>query len=904
MLASLRSRTALENQPSIAAKLLAIVCGLLSLGCLVGTGCKTLTIPAINPNGGTVFSGQSTTLVSPHGANNGYPAQGPSYQTPPEPKKCMHGVPTGTDGKSGHQCKLCKGGATSSADAARARCGELLLTPTKLVAPVGGEVILLAGICGKDGMLVTGEPIEWMLSPESVGQIIDVGDNNQSQRQHLFKKHKNAPDTGKLDVDFARGRTSSEPGKITRGTARTQDDLPIRMGQTWLSLSSPSEGVSKVTVMAPESEAWDKRRQTATIYWVDARWEFPQPQQSTSGQPITLVTKVSKADGLVPAEGWIVRYRSLNPEVARFLPQYGEVFEKYVDRNGNAVVELVNMLQPNSISKANASALIEVEVVRPGQSSENMPELPLGRGTVQVTWSSAELNLSVAGPEVAVPAQPLAYTATLENDGYAQAENVVLTAAVPNGMNIQSVTPKPTRRTGNSMSWDVGVLGPRQALDVQLVTEATSEMDARVVFEATGASGIQKNAVISTLVQKPQVTLSINADPTTTQLAVGDLATFNMKLTNTGNQTVTDLVVFLEAGPGIVHARDGAREVSRPVGYLAPGQSVDLSAQFLAEREGELTVKATARTANQILTGSAATVRAVPGPQRVPKVELEMRPSTGANPIAVGTATAVQLFVRNTGPVAVRNLIVTVKYDPALTPTGASAGFEPMYANQILRWRLPELPVGMTTDYQVNFSGGQVSADAQVVGTVESEDRNVRVMRNVGIPIVQAGQPGSGVPTVPTPGLAPAAPPGAPPSLPPTLPMAQPPADPATDLLVSIEPVNRAARLNEQSDYIVTVRNASAINQQQVSLVLQVPEGVQVTDVRGPAASSYQFDEAGRILTMDPIQTLRPQDQVAYRVVFLHRLVGQGTLRAIAKSGNAPNPVSSDSTITTLGPSE
>jgi hypothetical protein len=120
------------------------------------------------------------------------------------------------------------------------------------------------------------------------------------------------------------------------------------------------------------------------------------------------VTKVNKADGIVPAEGWIVRYRSLNPEVARFLPQYGEVFEKYVDRNGNSVVEVVNMLQPNTLSKANASALIEVEVVRPGQPSENMPELPLGRGSVQVTWTSADINLRVTGPEVAVPAQPLA----------------------------------------------------------------------------------------------------------------------------------------------------------------------------------------------------------------------------------------------------------------------------------------------------------------------------------------------------------------------------------------------------------------------------------------------------------------------------------------------------------------
>ncbi|MFM8571379.1 MAG: hypothetical protein ACKOAU_07265, partial [Pirellula sp.] len=165
-------------------------------------------------------------------------------------------------------------------------------------------------------------------------------------------------------------------------------------------------------------------------------------------------------------------------------------------------------------------------------------------------------------------------------------------------------------------------------------------------------------------------------------------------------------------------------------------------------------------------------------------------------------------------------------------------------------------------------------------------------MRNVGIPIVQAGVPSLGIP---------ASPPSAnPPSAPPSVPMAQP----ATDLVVSIEPVSRAARLNEQSDYIITVKNNSLINQQQVALALQVPEGLQVTDVRGPADSSYQFDEAGRVLTMDPIQTLRPQDQVAYRVVFLHRLVGEGKLTAMVKSGNAPNPVSSASTIITLGPSD
>ena len=138
----------------------------------------------------------------------------------------------------------------------------------------------------------------------------------------------------------------------------------------------------------------------------------------------------------------------------------------------------------------------------------------------------------------------------------------------------------------------------------------------------------------------------------------------------------------------------------------------------------------------------------------------------------------------------------------------------------------------------------------------------------------------------------------------PNPPLGGPAAVPATDLLVSIEPVSRSARLNEMSDYIITVRNNSSINQQQVELSLEVPEGLQVTDVRGPTQAGYQFDEAGRILRMEAIQTMRPADQVNYRVVFLHRLVGQGKLVANVKSGNAPNPVSSASTIVTVGPSE
>ena len=60
----------------------------------------------------------------------------------------------------------------------RGQRGCILLTPQKIVAPVGGEVILLSGICGTDGYLQMGEPLEWMLTPDSVGTFIQVGDDD------------------------------------------------------------------------------------------------------------------------------------------------------------------------------------------------------------------------------------------------------------------------------------------------------------------------------------------------------------------------------------------------------------------------------------------------------------------------------------------------------------------------------------------------------------------------------------------------------------------------------------------------------------------------------------------------------------------------------------------------------
>ena len=394
---SVRSRGWCNRTDSLFRKwLISCLLPSLSLAFLFLSGCQNLSLPAIDPTGNRIFTNQWTPVLAPHDPNNGYPSTAPAFQNPPEPPPCIQG-------KAGSDKKLCKGclsgkgclARKKEAEDIRGRCGQLLLTPTRIVAPVGGEVILLAGVCGKDEYLVTNEPIEWMLSPNGVGEIVEVGDDAKGQKKSCWKKD-DSPKVEKLDVDFARGRTSREAGRITRGTSDPTDDLPIRKGQTWISLTSASEGISNVTALAPDSDVWDKRRQTATIYWVDASWVPPSPQFAMSGEPITVATRVSKSDTYVPATGWLVRYRVVDPNFAHFLrngvPVQGDNIEVQVNNDGVAAVQMFN--EP---SIPFGSALVDVEVIRPPQG-EKLPEISVFRGQTSVTWSAPDVRLIANGP--------------------------------------------------------------------------------------------------------------------------------------------------------------------------------------------------------------------------------------------------------------------------------------------------------------------------------------------------------------------------------------------------------------------------------------------------------------------------------------------------------------------------
>jgi len=191
------------------------------------------------------------------------------------------------------------------ADACRA--GDdvgVTLHPASIVVPVGGEVVLVAGVKGPDGYLTTGRRLEWSLEADDVGHFVAVGRNGMIDR--LLGDNVRAR---KVDNHYAVGTTSRDYLKLGRGTPATEDDVRVAAGEGWVSLTSPTEGTSRVTVMAPSVRAWDKRMATAVIQWLDADVTYPPPAINPAGTRHTLTTTVVRHSDRRPCAGWLVRYR-------------------------------------------------------------------------------------------------------------------------------------------------------------------------------------------------------------------------------------------------------------------------------------------------------------------------------------------------------------------------------------------------------------------------------------------------------------------------------------------------------------------------------------------------------------------------------------------------------------------
>lgn len=546
------------------------VTAVLMIWTALGVGCAGL--PRIDPSGERVFIWPNQQRVVAPAVGNPYAP--PVYTDPvfPVPSTNSVAVPPPTSGP-----------APAITSQAQVAPETLTITPSRVLAPIGSEVILKAGICTDENFLVTDQKIEWLVARGNAGEIVSLGGRGWCRDPLLpWNRPK------KVDNQYGIGYTAKVPLTITRGTADPGDDVQIEPGHAWASITSPVEGTSHVTAVAPVVVGWPQRRANATIYWVDVQWTFP-PASVTAGASQVLTTNVRRQSDGTPLEGWIVRYEVADGRGAVSADQASsgassQAVEVTTGIDGNASIDVT------PTGGSGVTTQIKIQVVRPaGLAGSDMPRLVVANGTATVNWSEGSPYLPPADdlgesiptypvPDTTSPAEPSTpitptpeprvqqrpvldveiigqdtgevggkaeYTINIYNRGDGTATGLVLSDRFQEGF----THPKDTGQTNHIEKSLSLSLGPGQSHTEQIVFDIvrSGNICHDVTVRCNEGSEALKRACMDVQPPPPQkqVGLEVNKDGVR-QNVVGETTVFTLSVKNTGEVPLTDVQILDE----------------------------------------------------------------------------------------------------------------------------------------------------------------------------------------------------------------------------------------------------------------------------------------------------------------------------------------------------------------------
>lgn len=861
---------------------------LIAAGAALSAGCAPLRLPRIDPSGQRIFlpHGSYTELVPPQ-AVPCVPA--PAFTAPPPVPPCPPGeVSPLAAGPScgavpepacGAAAPSCAGPAPVSVPVQPARVGphrekqgRLVLAPAVMMAPVGSEVVVLSGLADAAGEYIPRQPIEWTLTPDSVGHFVEAGDEPDCLRP-LFHEASN-----KRDGNYAVTRSLTQNRVLTRGTPQVSDDVAVQRGQTWVSITSPTEGASHIAVLAPEAEIWDQRRQTSTIYWVDVQWVLPSPAVVLAAQPHTLTTTVRRRSGK-PLAGWIVRYEILDSNVTSFGPNKLGAADVKTDDNGLASIDLVP-------ANKSGSTQVRISIVRPSLPNDELPPMVIGQGFTSVTWSAPDPKVTLYGPESTGVGSTVTYRAEISNAGDIVARRVVVSATVPANMTFLNSSP-PAKILGNTLRWDLSDLPPKAMQN--LTISCRPEQNASIRFcvrvdsgETVAGQKATAEACVATRVFSSGLSLRMTG-PETAQ--VGQSANFEIEITNTGTEPLNRVVLRDRLPAGLEHPTERGNLIERVLGEpLLAGASSKITVSLLVKQAGRLCHTAEAVADGGHSATASACVNAVEPPQPEPKpaVEATIECPTQAQ---VGERIMVTMRVTNTGNVPLTNVRTVGFYDRSLYPRAASTGYDPQALTRgELLWVTPRLMPGEVIARQAGLDCVKDSASAWCRVFVETAE-NVRSVQEAKIAIEAA----------------PAAKPPAGPREPP--PKIQEPSEPTADKIVGELKVSIAGRqnpvvVNSQVSYIIIVQNGRNVADKNIRLTLVLPPGMDFVKLNGPVTARTSSAD-GRTIELEPVKEMRPGEMLNpfYLEVKATR-IGKHIVKVRVDSHQSSAPVEADEDTT------
>lgn len=744
---------------------------------------------------------------------------------------------------------------------------ELILTPPLTVAPIGGEVVLVASVRGADQFLRTNERVDWQIAPGSVGQFLDF--NPPQCLDLLF----DLTWPRKISPTLVITSTSRRETRLTRGTANPYDDVTIAAGQTWVSVTSPVEGTTYVTAVAPGIANWERRGQTAVIHWVDAQWQFPPPAINPAGTRHVFTTTVMRQSDQSPLPGWRVRYTITAGPPAGLGPTGAQSLEVETDAAGRAAVEIS---QPRPVP---GTSMVAIEVIRPASAPGG--RIVVGTGSTSKTWSAPGLALRVSGPAVASVGAVLTYRIEVSNPGDLPLEAVSIVDPLPDGLTLVSSTPPP-QTIGQTLNWSLGRLAPGQCLAIELNVRAQRAGSVSNCVEAA-AAGLRAKDCASTTISttppgppispgagvppavSPPITLP-GAAPLEVQLfgpqqaTVGETITYEIAITNRSTTTASGVIIKAMFDAGLVEQNTGVSAIQRALGAdLPPGETARIGVRLRVTGAGRLcmTIEAVPASGPSTRSQACVTAEAVSPTPSKPAANLALRVATPEVPSGVveqNRPVRFEVVVTNQGTQTMTQVTLTCRLDPSLVPSRATPEhrFDP--DTNSLRWTLTSLAPGQRRMVEMECSATRPAARAcnRVHATTLQGD-SAEAEACVEIRAAAHARP--------------------------------------SGLSLNVVSLAAPATTGREFSYVIQVTNRSQFAEPQVTLrVLLPPELLPVRlGTTGPAGVRAHFD--GQTVSFDPIPSLGPGETASFRVQVQAQKPGEVQIEAQVTTPSQPQPL-------------
>ncbi|MBN2024310.1 MAG: DUF11 domain-containing protein [Pirellulales bacterium] len=750
---------------------------------------------------------------------------------------------------------------------------QVIVTPARTVAPVGSDVVLLAGVRGPDAFLRTNERVEWVMSPGGVGQLVDYGRGTWTD---LAFGDFNWP--RKVSPTWAITSTSRRYLRLNQETPTPTDDVLVLRGQTWVTVNSPVEGTSYVTAFAPSVYGWNERKQTAVIHWIDAEFVYPPAAINPAGGRHVFTTTVTRHTDHAPCEGWIVRYQIRGGPPAGFAPQGTQMVEVPTNEAGQASAEIAQAQAAPGVNP------IRIQVIRPAGAWAGGTRLAVSCGSTTATWSAAQLAIRKSGPAAAGVGAELTYRIDVTNPGDLPADDVRVTDEIPAGLEYISSEPQ-AQQSGAGLVWQLGRLEARQTRSFQVRVRAGQSGTITSCAEATaGGGGLQTRDCITTTIGAPAVKIDLLGP---SKVGLGEEVNFEILVTNQGQVPATGLLIEDRFDEGLVHS-EAPSPIKKDLADLAPGQTHRIGVTFRTTRIGSLChevevtgaagIQVTGRRCVEVVAGAAPSSGPAPGPGLVapPPIPPATSPDvtvkkSGPASSEVGKDALFDIQVRNTGNATLTNVRVVDTYDAELKPVEATGGHRRI--GNSLEWTIASLAPGAFEEFQVLCRCQAPSARTCNRVTATSTE-GVRHEGEACLSIAAAAPgPAPGGATGPGTGSEPAAPAGA-------------------ELSLRMMALHNPVRVDTPLTYEVFVENPSTTaSAHDVVLVVTLPPEMKPLSIGtiGPARHAI----AGQTVRFEPVAEIRPGETppLLYRIHVNTLRAGNVVVQAELTSRESPQPI-------------